>query len=106
MPAETPIAKPEPLMLATLLLDELQLTDEVMSWLLPSLNLPVAVNCCVAPMVIAGPTGVTISELRTEGGLEIEVQVHPLISKQAESKGRHNAQAILIPNASLDSLGS
>jgi len=95
IPAEVPVARPEALIFAMVLSDELQLTDDVMSLLLPFLNLPVAVNCWVAPMVIAGPTGVTSSEVRTEGGLE--VQVHPLATRQAESNGRHNARAILIP---------
>src|SRR5262249_28798884 len=44
--------------------DELQCTVPVMSWVLLSLNVPVAVNCCVAPGETVGFGGLTRIELR------------------------------------------
>jgi hypothetical protein len=47
---------------ATLAEDELQWLFSVMSCVLPSLKVPVAVNCCVPPAVAVGAVGVTASE--------------------------------------------
>jgi hypothetical protein len=53
VPAPFAVAKPPMLgalaTVATLAEDELQCTERVMSWVVPSLNEPVAVNCCVPP---------------------------------------------------------
>ena len=45
VPAATVMARPALLIGATEVLDELQLTDAVISWVVPSKNVPVAVNC-------------------------------------------------------------
>ncbi len=58
-PGVLPEARPLVLMAATLGANELQDTEAVRSWVLPSLNLPVAVNCCVVPAAIEGFAGVT-----------------------------------------------
>jgi hypothetical protein len=42
--------------------DELQWLFSVMSCVLPSLNVPVATNCCVLPAVSVGAVGVSASE--------------------------------------------
>jgi hypothetical protein len=47
---------------ATLAEDELQCAFSVMSWVLPSLKVPVAVNCWVVPAVAVGATGVIARE--------------------------------------------
>src|SRR5208337_1111831 len=44
-------------MIATVASDELQLTTEVTSCVLPSVNVPVAVNCCVMPSGIVDAGG-------------------------------------------------
>jgi hypothetical protein len=43
------VASPELLMVAILVEDDVQVTDDVMLCVLPSPNVPVAVNCCVPP---------------------------------------------------------
>jgi hypothetical protein len=59
LPIATAVASPELLIVATVVLDELQVAEAVKSCLLPSLNVPVAVNCWVVPVVIDGFPGVT-----------------------------------------------
>src|SRR5204863_8149059 len=62
-PAATDVAKPcEPpalLIVATAVLNELQVTWVVMSCVVKSLKVPVAVNCCVVPFAMLGSVGVT-----------------------------------------------
>ena len=62
VPAPCAVAKPAMLgalaMVATLPEDELQCTERVMSCVVPSLNEPVAANCCVPPTFTAGLAGV------------------------------------------------
>ena len=45
--------------------EELQLTVAVRSTVEPSLNVPVAVNCCAPPTAITALTGDTASDCRT-----------------------------------------
>ena len=45
VPAATVVARPALLIVATEVLDELQATVVVISWVVPSKNVPVAVNC-------------------------------------------------------------
>src|SRR6266568_873568 len=51
-------------MLAAAALDELQTAELVMSCVLESLNVPVAVNCFVVPTAMLEPAGVTTIETR------------------------------------------
>ncbi len=70
-PAATPVAKPETLIVATAVFDESQLADTAL--VLPSLYVPVALNCCVLPIAIAGLAGVTEIETSVTvvgGGVE------------------------------------
>ena len=59
LPTPAPVANPVPLIVATAVLDEPQLTELVRFCVLPSLYVPVAVNCCVVPLAIEGFAGVT-----------------------------------------------
>lgn len=61
-PVACAVAKPLLLIVATLLLDELQVTASVMSTVVPSSNVPVAVNCLVSLEVIELLVGVTAIE--------------------------------------------
>jgi hypothetical protein len=63
-PAAKALANPVALIDATMPFEELQVTELVRSWDDPSLNLPLAVNCCVAPTGIEGLLGLTVIELR------------------------------------------
>jgi len=50
-------------MVATVVVTEDQVTELVMFCVLASENVPVAVNCCVAPLTIDGLAGVTAIEV-------------------------------------------
>src|SRR5271167_4785158 len=58
------VAKPLLVMVATEVALEVQVADEVRFCLLPSLKVPVAVNCCWFPAAIEGLTGVTAIDTR------------------------------------------
>jgi len=61
-PAETAVASPPELTVATAVCDEVQLTCVVKSLVVASEYVPVAVNCCVAPTAMLGLAGVTAME--------------------------------------------
>ena len=63
-PLFTAVAKPPAVMVATLVVSELQVTEPVRFWVLLSVKVPVAVNCCVSPLAIVGFAGVTAIESR------------------------------------------
>ena len=63
MPGEMAVAKPLLLTVATDVLDELQVTCEVISLVVWSLKKPAAVNCWVAPTVTCGLAGFTTMPL-------------------------------------------
>src|SRR5580704_14229335 len=59
VPTPAPLARPVVLIVAVVVVPEDQVTLDVRFCVEPSLNVPVAVNCCVAPLVIDGFAGVT-----------------------------------------------
>ena len=67
VPTETPAARPEALMVATAVLELTQVTVEVMSAVLASLKVLVAVNCRVSPFTIEVLTGVAEIEVNVGG---------------------------------------
>lgn len=76
VPLATPLAIPLELMVAMAVSDELQVTEAVISLLLPSENLPRAVNCCVAPAPTAVVPGDTCRLLKeAELGVGVGVGV-------------------------------
>jgi hypothetical protein len=58
-PTPAPVARPAAVMVAVAVFDELHVALAVKFWVVPSLKVPVAVNCCVVPFTIDGFTGVT-----------------------------------------------
>jgi len=64
----TPVASPWVpavlLIVATLVFDEDHVAVSVKSWMVPSLKVPVAVNCCVLPAAIDALVGVTAIDCR------------------------------------------
>ena len=72
VPAETAVARPLLLTVAIDVLDELQVTDTLISWVVPSENVPVAENCWVTPLGMVGLAGVTAMEERVA---EVTVRV-------------------------------
>jgi hypothetical protein len=63
-PRFLPVASPPTVIEATLVGDALHTTLPVMSCVVLSENVPVAVNCCTVPSGIDAVTGVTLMELR------------------------------------------
>src|SRR5271154_1854511 len=59
VPTPAPVASPDVLIVAAVVVAELHVTVLVRFCVEPSLNVPIAVNCCVAPLVIEGFAGVT-----------------------------------------------
>jgi hypothetical protein len=66
VPAAEQFATPATLgafaIVATVAADELQWLFRLMSWVLPSLKVPVAANCCALPTAAVGAKGVTARE--------------------------------------------
>ena len=58
------MARPEPLIVAIFVFDDAQVAELVRSCVLPSLKLPVAVNCSVWPNETVGLAGVTWIDVR------------------------------------------
>lgn len=71
VPRPPPVASPwlpkALLMVATVVAEELQVTEVVRSLVLPSVKLPVAANCCLVPKGIEGMAGVTAMESNSAG---------------------------------------
>jgi hypothetical protein len=62
LPGTTPVARPLTVIVATAVFVEVQVTELVRFCVLPSLKVPVAVNCCVVPAAIEEFAGVTASD--------------------------------------------
>jgi hypothetical protein len=67
VPVPAAVASPAVLIVATVVLNELQVTELVRFWVLLSLNVPVAVNCCVVPLGIEELAGVTAMDTSVAG---------------------------------------
>jgi hypothetical protein len=77
-PAATPVARPLPLIVATVAFDELQVTCAVISRLVPSEKLPAAANWLVTPLGMLGAVDVTeMDESVTPGGNAAESEPPP-----------------------------
>jgi len=63
VPSFKPVARPLTVIDAIVVPEELQLTVFVMSWLVPSEKVPVAVYCCCTPSGMVIMSGVTAIEL-------------------------------------------
>jgi len=76
LPVPTPVARPAPVMVATVVLEEVQITEVVKFAVLLSLYVPVAVYCCVVPLGMEALAGVT--EMDTKTAVTVRLVV-PLI---------------------------
>ena len=74
VPGIMPVARPFVSMVATVRFDETQVTKEVISCVLLSENVPVAVNGCVNPSMMEGLAGVRAMEVTT-GGVTVRLAV-------------------------------
>ena len=66
VPRPTAVIRPVASMVATVVLELVQLAFAVRFWVLPSVNVPVAVNCCVGRRAMEAKSGVT--EMDTSSG--------------------------------------
>jgi hypothetical protein len=64
VPVATPVAIPVEAIVAAAVFDEAQVTPVVSAWVVESLYVPVAVNCCVFPAAMETPVGVTAMDTR------------------------------------------
>jgi hypothetical protein len=79
LPSATAVANPVLLMVAIVVLDELQIADAVKFCVLlqaPDDNVPVAVNCCIVPLGILALTGATAID-DTSDEVSVAVPVTP-----------------------------
>ena len=67
VPCPAPLARPPAAIVATALFDDAQVAVLVSVWVLPSVYVPVAANCCVVPLAIVGFAGVTAIDTRVAG---------------------------------------
>src|ERR1035438_7227964 len=79
LPSATTAAIPVALIVATFVAEEFQVAELVKSCVLPSLNVPVAVNCCCPPKVMDGLEGVTVREISAAVTFSVAV---PLIGPE------------------------
>ena len=91
-PALTPVASPLVLTVATVVLLDVHVAEFVRSCWLLSLNVPVAVNCCLFPAAIVGAAGVTAIETSV-AGVTVKV-VEPFIEPEV-------AVTVVVPAATL-----
>lgn len=93
LPCATVVARPAvELIVATAGVFELHCTVTVMFCVLPSLNVPVAVNCCIEPTGSVGIAGVTVIETRA-AAVTVTV-VEPVMAPEA-------AVILALPTATL-----
>jgi len=64
VPTDKAVPRPVELTVATASMAELQVTDAVKFCWVPSVKVPVAVNCCVVPSAIDGMAGVIVIDVR------------------------------------------
>lgn len=75
-PGPSAVANPPELICATLVLEETQVTESVISTVLPPCTVPVAVNCWVEPLEIEGLVG--LMAIETKFANVIVTEVDPL----------------------------
>ena len=78
-PCAMPFAKPALLTVAVAGLEELQVAELVRFWVVPSANVPVAVNCWFEPTGIEGLAGVIAIEVRAGDTVKV---VHRVIEPE------------------------
>jgi hypothetical protein len=67
LPEASPVANPAASIVATVVFDDIQVTELVRFAVDPSVKVPVAVNCSVWPSAMLGSAGVTAMEVTTAG---------------------------------------
>ena len=96
VPTATAVARPLLLTVATAVLEELQVTRAVISWLVQSEYVPVAANCWMAPTVMLGLTKVTDIEDRV-GDVTVRVVPPEMLPEVAVMVAAPAATAVAKP---------
>ena len=94
------VARPTALIVATAVLTDVQVAEFVMFCVLPSLSVPVAVNCCDCPLAIDGLAGVTARESRA-AALTVSVPEPVMLSDTALMLVVPGATALSKPAAEI-----
>jgi hypothetical protein len=91
VPLAAPVARPwEPAVLEMVAAvpDAIQVTAEVRSWVVPSLNVPTALNCTVVPTGIVGLDGVTFRLANTGcGGSQVTAMTPTAVAPNVSNLG-------------------
>ena len=82
LPVATPAARPALVIVATAVFAEAHVAELVRFWVLASLYVPVAVNCCVAPTAIEALAGVTATDTKA-GAVTVNPVEPPIPPKVA-----------------------
>lgn len=96
-PAASAVAMPEAVIFATFALASVQVADAVTSWEEPSLKVPVALNCSVAPterLTVVGDAAMAVSVF-CEGGDDVVPPQPVLASSRATASEKNNEYASL-----------
>ena len=81
-------------------LDETQLADCVMFWVVPSLYVPIATSCCVRPTATDASTGVTTTLSSTAVvAVTVEVPAIPVVGSVAVMVAAPTVTAVATPEA-------
>ena len=100
VPAPVAVASPcvpaELLIVATWVFEEVHVASEVIVCLVPSENVPIAVNCCVPPLAILTPAGDMDIEIRS-GAVTVTVAVPDTPAKVAVTVAKPSAAAVTDP---------
>ena len=96
VPAATAVARPLLLTVATDVLDELQVTCAVISWLVPSEYLPEAASCWLFPAGMLGLAGVTDMEVRV-AAVTVRVALPEILPEVAAMVARPAAPDVARP---------
>jgi hypothetical protein len=84
-PAATVVASPFELIVAIVAFDEFHVTDEVISCVVVSENVPMAANCWVVPSTMLGFTGVTEIDDRSAGvTVSVAGELNVMVEKDAK----------------------
>ena len=93
-PAPTAVARPVLFTVPTDIFDELQVTCLVISWLVPSEYVPMAVNCWLNPTGILGLTGATAMEDKV-AGVTVKVVLPMILPKVPTPKPAEEVAAMV-----------
>jgi hypothetical protein len=90
------------LIVTALLLSDAHVTEVVMSFVLLSLNVPLAVNCCVAPFgILVAADGLIAMDLRVAAGVDLPPPPQPETNASRVNPQTATASQIIDPTLEL-----